>query len=342
MSLHRRDKMSSQVESIQVPSKKRALVKTKSGSIEDVITRSKGKSVSKRLNFGGGEGMNDFRNLQTPPIFTIRHRFVTNFVDLNISLFSNGKINLSNGTFILSIEAHEFFVVVESISNGCSFSGSNISCEIFLDTGVKTMRIQRQGIVLTFPFIQDSLKKLVKVVSSINLHRLHIEKEVIKNDIETCVIYSLFSLRLRMNMIHEQLCPGCNNNNNNSKDESRHFCGVEVVGFKLVSQSRIRACEDVVKYHCNLDETTKMIELKNQIEKLYFIYNIHDEYKMCTGKELKAKIQAICLLRDESRLCEILEFDVAKVVYDRFFFRDVEIYAFQTFPSKNSLCEFGN
>lgn len=280
-------------------------------------------------------------------IFTIRHRFA-NAVDLNISVLDNGYVKISNGTNILLIEGREFSVVVDAAINGCSTSSDNntLSCVIYYKSGSKSMTINQGKSFVKFPFIQESISKLTQVIFTIIHFRSHCEKDIIRKDLENVVIRCLFMFRLRLNAIHDQMCPGCQDGG-----QSRHYCGTEVVSHKIVPAIQVRACEDVVMYDACMSQhlpgtISQTIELKLQVEKLYSIFNVCPQstinYDVVSSGELKEKVLDICILRNESNTCELLDFNHIRVIYDRLFYRDVELISLTTFPSRNSMCDFGN
>lgn len=268
-------------------------------------------------------------------IFTIRHKFHDSS-DLSLSLSSNGVTKLCSGPLTVDIDPRDISTVVESCFHGCSSKNENISVEVSLFKGSRIMSLIQGGIMISFPFIQDSITKMFKVIEAINSHRLHLNRQMIKSDIKKLVLSSLFSFRVRLNAISESICPGCQGG-----DNSRHFCGTVVIAHKIVAQSRLRACEDVLKFEGIVDKN-QSCEVKEQIEKLYSIFNIHDKFIVPSPETFLTEIKHVCLVTDSCSLYEIFDSSLAQVVYDRFFFRDVELMALPSFPSRNSIADFGN
>lgn len=287
------------------------------------------------------------------PIFSLRQRFQDNSLDLNLCLLADGKLKIQLGQSSLVVEKGDVNIILQSISHGCTSSDSlAIFPTIYLKNDVKYMTI-RHGFNtsgLTFPFIQEPLLKIMKVFASINKIRCSVEKETIKNDIECIVIHSLYSYYLRVNTIYEHLCPACtypttpSGNGNGRGGDSRHFCGTEQITRNIfVPQSHVRACEDLATYELRPDVSFKGgSELAEQVIKLYSIFNIQEPYIMGSKEMMEIKIRQTCLMTNDSKLTEVIDRTLTQVIYDRFFYRDVEMFSMPRFPSINSMVEFGN
>lgn len=281
------------------------------------------------------EVMNPGHPLQL--IFNIRLHLPKS-VDLNICLLPGDIVQLSTRDGVMAINSDDFFVLIEAITQGCTARNKALLVEIFIAEGEKGIVITKTGSSrLMLPFIQDSMLKAVKVINTIINFRRHIDKDAVKQDIEAVVVYSLFNFRLRMNFPHNQVCPACANGNND-----RHFCANEVIGHKVLPQSRFRAAEDVVTFEAHTTPGANIIPVEDQMNKLYFIFNIQEQYTYDDLQIFERKVKEICLLRDVKKLTQLIETSHLQYIYDRYFHRDVELVALDTYPSKITSTEFVN